>query len=712
MPSRTGGGAGTIYTAEDQANELLGTEVLPPPSIASGYASPAPAPAPAPVQEAAPAPAPTPTTQGYDQVYVAGNVGSQAPQPVPAASSFTPPPEPSAAPYTGPNYLSEPQSGDLATMPSLRGYGGPSLQQFGGRQVQPATPPDPYVDTLPRTGNPGFLPTPTPFSPTMGRRADVVTQTGGDTQAFLRNLYGPNPTQDPALATALTQQAPPPTLDTPPVTLDPARPNTQGQGTLVIPTVGGNPDWSWTQGMDQPVVDPNLFPQSMQDEVIGSEPWRPEQYQWDPASSQANGGWDIAGTALRGIVDPIASGVGGAFATTNDRLVAQDERLAAQRETQDARNAASAAAAVGAPGGLVDAQPPAPTIMGPGGAGTGQPPLTPSWNIPQNARDAISEAIAAPFAAYGENRSDIMTLPAGSQGTPRTTPDSQVESTRDVTGPLAGDVPSTRILNPDMTLSQRDAPFASGELFPDDTFTAADGTQATMGSFFTVAQDADGNPNLVRVTPAPGTTSAIKEAGGDIWQLDDAEFDTLVAAGLIDEADRAALVGKPLAISKEWVDALGGNTTYDLAAAPPPVDTSSSGSGSSRSSGGGGGGRGGGSGRSGGYGGGGGYFGDAGFDPAAFFGPDFMGGRFAAEGDGGRDAPFDSPIFDRYFATLNGRFPGFGRRRRGRRGRTTFSRNGNTGRGASMPEMNVTMRRGGGDSTSSNLDRARKLQER
>jgi hypothetical protein len=276
------------------------------------------------------------------------------------------------------------------------------------------------------------------------------------------------------------------------------------------------------------------------------------------------------------------------------------------------------------------------------------------------------------------------------------------------TGGLAGNVPAKTILNPDGTLVARDAAFSSGELFPDDTFIADDGTEGRMGTFY-VADDESGS--LIPVTPAPGTTQAIKEAGGDIWTLDDTEFDTLVEAGLVDEADREAMVGRPMAIGKEWVDALGGNVTYETVAAAPAADTSAAGGGGgntrssgsrssygSRSYGGGGGGNYGGRSSYGGSGGG--FAGDV----AAFFGPDFMGGWFAADGGNGREGtPFESPIFDRYFATRDGR-----RLTRRRRSRRRSMRRGS----AQMPDMNKTIRRGGGDTASSNLDRARQLQER
>lgn len=684
MPSRTGGG-GTIYTAEDQANELLGTEIMPPPSIASGYAAPAPAPAPAPAQSAAPQPAPTPTAApegGYDPIYVAGNVGDQTAQPLPWSSTAAPPPTPNPAPYTGPDYLSEPV-GDLATMSGYRGFGGPSLPQMNGRSVQPASAPDPFVKTLPGTGDGArLLPTPTPTSPTLGRRADVVTQTGGDTQGFLRNMYGPTPTQDPALASSLATPPPAPAIDVAPA---------QQQAEVWPSTTPSYP-------VPAARLDPTAA--GLNTPLAGVSPENP----FGGAADMTEAERAIFGTGITSV--PNATTLNYEVARRNNANAVIEAQRAA---TNSQRDPLIEAAIAQSDAGMEPTTPPAPNLSTP----TGNPV---EWlmNNPGASLGTIPPTTAPHFLL---RRSPLDAPPPIRSEKP----DSQIESTRDVTAPLAGNVPPVMILNPDMSLSQRDAPFASGDLMEDDTYTAADGTQARMPPFYTMVDDGNGGAALTRVTPAAGTTEAIKAAGGDVWQLDDAEFDTLVAAGLIDEADREALVGKPIAISKEWVDALGGNVTYQDVAAAPPVATSgssgSSGGGSSRSYGsrsyGGGGGYSGGgyrSSRGGGYGGGGyggGYSGDSGFDPAAFFGPDFMGGRFAAEGDGGRAAPFDSPIFDRYFATANGGMRRMGRRR-GRRGRTTFPRRGS----AQMPDMSTTMRRGGSDKASDNLDRARKLQDR
>ena len=181
----------------------------------------------------------------WDAVDVVGNVGWNGAQQQPWRGGAAPLTPPNPAPYTGPNYLSEPQSGDLATMPSLRGYGGANLDQLqrrvGGRQVAPAYPPtEPTVTQLPRTGEPGFLPTPTPTPPTLGRRADVVAQTGGDTQAFLRDLYGPTPTQgEPS---TLGTVHPDPFLD--------YRRSTSDIMTLPPPSQGANLGEGWLGGWD------------------------------------------------------------------------------------------------------------------------------------------------------------------------------------------------------------------------------------------------------------------------------------------------------------------------------------------------------------------------------------------------------------------------------------------------------------------------------
>lgn len=657
-----GGGGGEAVPAE-----AAPPAALPAPGVAGGYSSYVPP------EQAAPPPTEMPPAG------IAGGYGStdpyagQAPppmdqavgpaqdpygaygaaQPLPFNPNASPLDAPNPAPYTGPNYLSEP-AGDLATMPGSVAYGGTNLstleRRLGGRSVQPAG--DPYVTQLPGTGD-GIGITPTPFSPTLDRRVGVLQQAGQDMaaqQGVLRNLLGPNPTQQSP--STLGQTTDP--YAQPPVTLDQARPNTQGRGTVSISTLGGDPDWSWTQNMDQPVVDPNLFPQSMQDEMIGQEQWRPEQYQWDPASSQANGGWDIAGTALRGIVDPIASGVGGAFATTNDRLVAQDERLAAQREAQDARDAAARAAAVGAPGGLVDSRPPAPTIMGPGGAGTGQPPLAPSWNIPQNARDAISEAIAAPFAAYGENRSDIMTLPEGSQGSPRTTPQIGGASAGAATPVVNdGDVSRNRaskLLTPDLQ-------FVNSERTSDAWGAGTGSNQARV--ITGTGTDRYGTDALV----TPESLQAAEAAGMATWVLDEAEFQVLVDNGLATPEQGTGpngVIGRMILAPKDWVDALGGvpaagdgealTNVQDVVATDPYAGGSGGGGGSTWNGSGGGGGW-----KNYGRGGGGGAWGSGGgWSDWGSSGGDLSAAPAWETSDEG--SPFDNPIFARYFDVLSRHF--------------------------------------------------------
>lgn len=683
MPSRTGGGAGTIYTAEDQANELLGTEIMPPPSIASGYSSPAPAPTPtqpppatavASEQQYAPAPSlSSAPAGGYDQIQVAGNVGGQTAQPLPWSSTASPPPSPNVGPYTGPNYLSEPV-GDLAAMPSQRGFGGPSLDRFL-QQDDPIVLEAPLptysnasFNAMERRSTPSYSPHSTPYSrePYPGSPADLSQrrEIGNMEPQFGRMIEpAPAPNVDPYVSQ--------------------------------LPRTG-NP----TQAVAGPDYEAPPIPYD--------DPWA-----WRISPSNVMGG------------SPNLDGSGG----TDIELIRASQQ----------------------PGGLVglghSAQSPSPTIAN--DASTTPPQTGPfGWTLDglapvggwlEDRGEGYSrEGYNGPAAQNQQAQSDRLgpdtsrlldQIGNGPFVTRRSVPVEGFVGTQDpgktASEPVAEGqaLPSrtTLVMNPDMTLASRERTsdaFTAGTGGQDDLYDQTDPVtgqtkKAIMGAFYTMVDDGAGGSALARVTPAPGTTQAIKEAGGDVWQLDDTEFDTLVESGLIDEADRSALVGKPLAISKEWVDALGGNVTYQDVAAPPPVDTSSGGSSggsggySNRSSGSRSYDGGGYSSRGGGYGGGGGYSGGGGFDPAAFFGPAFMGGQFAAEGDSGRAAPFDNPIFDRYFATANGGMRRMGRRR-GKRGRTTFPRRGS----AQMPDVSTTMRRGGGDAGGSNLDRARKLQER
>ena len=221
-----------------------------------------------------------------------------------------------------------------------------------------------------------------------------------------------------------------------------------------------------------------------------------------------------------------------------------------------------------------------------------------------------------------------------------------------------------------------------------------------------------GDVSLVPTTiPEDAMQAAIARGEGPA-QLNDAEFDALLAAGLIVGADgnpipdadvedwRAALTSTPFLAPAAWVRYITGAsedvtfTPVDETATDTGVDSSTSDSWSNddtysggntytrRSSGGGGG-----------YSNGGGY-GYPGTSPdmAAFFGGDFMDGFM--DGGGQEGGPWDNPIFDRYFATRDGgsrfgnpssRRSGRSSRRRGMRGRSGRIMQNPRSRSASTP---------------------------
>jgi hypothetical protein len=234
-----------------------------------------------------------------------------------------------------------------------------------------------------------------------------------------------------------------------------------------------------------------------------------------------------------------------------------------------------------------------------------------------------------------------------------------------------------------------------------------------------VLPDDAGNMRAVPSIVSPQARAAAEARGERPAALDDAEFDAILAAGLMTNADgsplsaeeaanwRALLVGQPLLAPAEWAPYIAGGTadpavTYEAVPGTDPstvlpVDTSGGSSSDwvdygNRSSGGGwrnyGGGGGGGGYRSGGGGyrsygggGGGGYSGGGGPStfPADFFGPDFMSGM--------RNSPLFAGMFE-------GGFPfdddgGAGMPGRGRTRRT--GRRGMRRRGGSRAPVNLTV---------------------
>ncbi len=137
----------------------------------------------------------------WDQVQVGGNVGMHNAQPQPWDSNVAPFQQPEVGPYTGPSILTGPV-GPLDQMPAQRGYGGSGIDQFqqrlNGQQIEPAPSVDPYVDTLPRTGDPGYLPTPTPSSPAIDRRVAATANNPRDGQFVIQNMYPEASTPQPA----------------------------------------------------------------------------------------------------------------------------------------------------------------------------------------------------------------------------------------------------------------------------------------------------------------------------------------------------------------------------------------------------------------------------------------------------------------------------------------------------------------------------------
>jgi hypothetical protein len=602
---------------------------LPPAGIAggySGYAEPVPAGDPYAPPTAAPTPEPQP-------VYMDQAVGPVQDPYGGYGAAMTLPDDPNGAPTrsweTAPaNSVSplNPYRGQqLEDIPGSIAYGGTNLstleRKLAGREVQPGT------------GN-GIGVAPTPFSPTLDKRVGVVQQTGGDMaaqQGVLRNLLGPNPSQQPAstLATGTT---------------DPYAPSGDGTGTLFVPTLGpGNPDLSWTQNMDQPTVPATTFPQSAQDEVIFQEQWRPDV----GGDTQTGGGQilDVIGGALA----PVAE----AARRENDRMIHDQQQMEAQRQRQQEASAEAGRQAGGAPYGL--SQPSfAPGRVGPGGAGSGVAPLTtiPSYiadTLQTNpvggvrTRDPYSDLVGPGGSGTG-NRP----LPLVPQTPASTNPGGATTGVDAVVN--AGDVSRNRaakLLTPDLQ-------FVDSER-TSDAWGAGTGSNEVRVITGTGAERF-GTDALV----TPQSLQAAEAAGMAGWNLNDTEFQALVEAGLVVPEAQADVVGKTLLIPKDWVDALGGvpatgedlTNVQEVAATDPYAGGSGSGGGSGGSGGSGrqwvnygnrssGGGRGS-------YGGGGGWsdWGSAGggVSPEA---------SWEASDEG---SPFDNPIFARYFDVLSRHF--------------------------------------------------------
>lgn len=674
-----GGGGG-----EPVPEEVAPPAALPPAGVAGGYSSYVPPEQAAPAGDpyAAPVAAPTPEPQ---PVYMDQAV-APAQDPYGAYGSvMTLPDNPNGAPTR--SWATEPANSvsplnpyrgqNLADIPGSVAYGGTNLstleRKLGGRSVQPAG--DPYVKQLPATGNPGFYPTPTPSSPALDRLAGAIQENNpnfgpAENQEVLRQVWGRGVGATPP--SGKTRIAP----------IDPYQPPTLGLGAPVADSMNDTaPETVPVGSLDGvgsgisalawggPTVPRTTFPDSLQQEALGQEAWRPRT---DP--NQQTGGGQIL-DAIGGALAPVAD----AAKRENSRMIHDQRELEAQRQRQEAQRAEAGRQAGGAPYGLSEPRFGSGRV-GPGGTGSGTAPLTtlPSYiaDVKETnpvggvrTRDPYSDLVGPGGAGTG-NRP----LPLVPQTPESTDPGGAPAATDSIVND--GDVSRGRgmmMLMPDLSLA------------PSERTSDAWGAGAGSNNVRMVTgsgTERSGQDVLI----SPASLQAAEAAGAAGWNLNDTEFQALVDAGLATPEMGPQLIGKTILAPKDWADVLkalaptGGEdltNVQDVVATDPYAGGSSGGSGGS--GGGGGrtwntsyGGRGGYSGGSrGSYGGGGGWS-----DWGSSGGGVSSSASWETSNEG---SPFDNPIFARYFDVLSRHVGaeranammrgGFGRRL-GRKGRS------------------------------------------
>lgn len=647
-----GGGGGEAVPAE-----AAPPAALPAPGVAGGYSSYVPP------EQAAPPPTEMPPAG------IAGGYGSTDPyagqpqplmdqavgptqdpygaygaaQPLPFDPNAAPLSPPNPAPYTGPNYLSEP-AGDLATMPGSVAYGGTNLstleRRLGGRSVQPAG--DPYVTTLPRTGD---AMTPVPFGQTQvppPAEADWMnpplgwgTSPTGSGIPLSRVEAGRgsfNPTLSP------TMQAPPvqgtplystgdrqnslsdlkdpyaaySTQRSDIMTLPASQPPAQTGSATVVPYADSAPINPDAAGLNTP---------------LGGSFENP----YGGAADMTQRERDALGVGLVSIPD----------ATTLNYEVGRRNQAKSVMDRQRQERASApvdpeiAAALTQSDAGIADQEQ--------GGTSAGaEARRIAAWNqfdpFNRTRKPGDSVGVADPYA------------------TP-TTPTSSTQQT--VGGTSAG--AATPVVNDGDVSRNR----ASKLLTPDLQFVNSERTSDAWG--------AGTGSNQVRVITGEGaerygtdalvtpeSLQAAEGAGMAGWNLNDAEFQALVDAGLVVPEAKADVVGKTLLIPKDWVDALGGvpaagdsealTNVQDVVATDPYAGGSGDGGGSTWNGSGGGGGW-----KNYGRGGGGGAWGSGGgWSDWGSSGGDLSAAPAWETSDEG--SPFDNPIFARYFDVLSRHF--------------------------------------------------------
>lgn len=590
-------GGGEEQPLEEVAPSQYAPEAtMPSPGIAGGYSSyeeSAPPPG-NPYAEPVPAPTPEPQPVYLDQAVGPGDdpygaYGSV--QPLPWNSTTAPLEPPRVGPYTGPNYLSGPV-GDLDSMPGQLGYGGVGLDAFaqqtgaGGRQVTPAPASDPYVTQLPRTGERSLLPTPTPFSPTIDAFSGMHADRGmpmAQQQSVLRGTWGRGNTATQSMVDPYADYA---TQRSDIRTLPAQQPPAQQGDPWLEPNAFG---WAPGTPASEEQIAASSWTSATSGRSLGPDAWVPDYANQGPLAANPALGYgplpqEGGGFGLEDVVTDLTQPLQMPDINIPDIDVPNPfdkrkpdywEHWATVARAQPSDEAPFFAVRRG--GGSI------PGISG--------------------ALNEIAEqAQAAPFAPYGGTRSDIMTLPAGSQQ-PRAGASQGATNPGGVTTPTTGAMDSdeairhraTKLLTPDLQ-------FVNSERTSDAWAGGAGANQVRV----VYGEGTDRYATDALVTP--DSVAAAEGQGMRTWRLDDTEFQALVDAGLVKADAQSSLIRETLLIPKDWVDALGSVSTtpsdeqltnvQDVIAVDPyagggdssgGAGGSGSGGGSRRSSGGGGG---------------------------------------------------------------------------------------------------------------------------